>query len=68
MDKQFKGSYYAYNFTRIFQCAYYIFIHPQAVRLVKVKMKLLSHVQLYAPPWTVAHQAPLPMGFSRQGY
>ena len=25
-----------------------------------------SHVQLFAIPWTVAHQAPLSMGFSRQ--
>ena len=28
----------------------------------------LSHVQLFATPWTVAHQAPPPMGFSRQEY
>ena len=28
--------------------------------------KLLSRVQLCATPWTVAHQAPLSMGFSRQ--
>ena len=28
----------------------------------------LSHVQLFAIPWTVAHQAPLSMGFSRQEY
>ena len=26
----------------------------------------LNHVQLFATPWTVAHQAPLSMGFSRQ--
>ena len=26
----------------------------------------LSRVQLFATPWTVAHQAPLCMGFSRQ--
>ena len=25
-----------------------------------------SHVQLFVTPWTVAHQAPLSMGFSRQ--
>ena len=31
-------------------------------------MKLLSHVQLFATPWTVAYQAPLSMGFSRQEY
>ena len=27
-----------------------------------------SHVRLFATPWPVAHQAPLSMGFSRQGY
>ena len=31
-------------------------------------MKSLSCVRLFATPWTVAHQAPLPMGFSRQEY
>ena len=29
---------------------------------------MLSHVQLIATPWTVAFQAPLSMGFSRQNY
>ena len=33
---------------------------------MKVKVKSLSHVQLFATPWTAAYQAPLPMGFSRQ--
>ena len=28
----------------------------------------LSRVQLFATPWTIAHQAPLSMGFSRQEY
>ena len=31
-------------------------------------MKSLSRVQLFATLWTVAHQAPLSMGFSRQEY
>ena len=30
--------------------------------------KSLSHVRLFVTPWTVAHQAPLSMGFSRQEY
>ena len=34
----------------------------------KVKGKLLSHAQLFATPWTAAHQAPPSMGFSRQEY
>ena len=29
---------------------------------------LLSYVRLFAAPWTVAHQAPPSMGFSRQEY
>ena len=33
-----------------------------------VRAQLLSHVQLFETPWTVAHQAPLLMGFSRQEY
>ena len=27
-----------------------------------------SHVQLFVTLWTIAHQAPLSMGFSRQEY
>ena len=34
----------------------------------KVKVKLLSRVQLLVTPWTAAHQAPPSMGFSRQEY
>ena len=32
------------------------------------KVKSLSRVRLFATPWTVAHQAPASMGFSRQEY
>ena len=32
------------------------------------KVKPLSCVQLFATPWTIAHQVPPSMGFSRQGY
>ena len=34
----------------------------------KVKVKLLSRVQLLVTPWTATYQAPLSMGFSRQEY
>ena len=33
-----------------------------------VVVELLSHVWLYVTPWTVAHYAPLSLGFSRQEY
>ena len=36
--------------------------------LYTVKVKLLSCVQLFAIPWTVAYQAPQSMEFSRQEY
>ena len=32
------------------------------------EMKSLSRVRLFATPWTIAHQAPPCMGFSRQEY
>ena len=34
----------------------------------KVKVKSLSHVWLFATPWTVVYQAPQSMEFSRQEY
>ena len=33
-----------------------------------VKVRVLSRVQLFVTPWTVAHQAPPSMEFSRQEY
>ena len=51
---------------------------PSALRLfcsliymcvcVCVPVQSLSHVRLFVTPWTVAHQAPLSMGFPRQEY
>ena len=35
---------------------------------MKVKVKLLSRVQVFETPWMVAYQAPRSMGFSRQEY
>ena len=34
----------------------------------KLCLLMLSHVQFFVTPWTVARQAPLSMGFSRQEY
>ena len=33
-----------------------------------MKVKSLSRVRLFVTPWTVAHQAPPSMGFSRREY
>ena len=35
---------------------------------VKSEREWLSHVQLFATPWTAAYRAPPSMGFSRQEY
>ena len=35
---------------------------------IKVKVKSLSRVRLFATLWTIGHQAPLSMGFPRQEY
>ena len=46
--------------------------HLSFVTLVTIvflwSAQLLSHVQLFATPWTVAHQSPLSTEFSRQEY
>ena len=36
------------------------------LQCMKVKVKSLRHVRLFATPWTAAYQVPLSMGFSRQ--
>ena len=41
-------------------------VHSAVIMKVKVKVKSLSRVRLFATPWTVAHQAPQSMEFSRQ--
>ena len=38
------------------------------LKILKVKVKSLSCVQLFVTPWIVDHQAPPSMGFSRQEY
>ena len=43
-------------------------ITGQAVPTRACMLSCFSHVQLCATPWTVAHQAPLSVGFSRQEY
>ena len=36
--------------------------------VIYLSVQSLSRVRLFATPWTVAHQAPLSMGFPRQEY
>ena len=46
----------------------WVAISFSSARKWKVKGKSLSHVRLFATPWTAAYQAPPSMGFSRQEY
>ena len=43
-------------------------VHSAVIMKVKVKVKSLSCVRLFARPWTAAYQASPSMGFSRQEY
>ena len=42
--------------------------NQQSEQFFVVVVQSLICVQLFTTPWTVAHQAPLSMGFSRQEY
>ena len=56
-----KQSYKIFFFSTEFQA--------RVVRdLRRQSLCMLSHVWLFVTPWTTAHQAPLSMWFSRQGY
>ena len=44
-----------------------MYVFPLVVS-AKAKVKLLSCVQLFVTPWTVAYHTPPSMGFSRQEY
>ena len=44
------------------------YIYNMYIILHRCVCQSLSHARLLATPWTVAHQAPLSMKFSRQRY
>ena len=46
----------------------YIYYGLPLYYLIHQCAELLSYVQLFATPWTIAHQPPPSMGFSRQEY
>ena len=45
-----------------------LFLFVYRWRVLRRHAQSLGHVRLFATPWTVAHQAPLSMGFPRQEY
>ena len=46
----------------------YIYIYLIVFALWASEWKLLSRIQLFETPWTIVHQAPWPVEFSRQEY
>ena len=48
-------------------CPFLSYLELLLCRLCAV-LSHFCHIRLFTPPWTVAHQAPLSMGFSRQNY
>ena len=42
--------------------------NTKSIMLCYAILSLFSRVRLFVTPWTVAHQAPLSKGFSRQEY
>ena len=56
------------SFPSALSLTMYFYPPPNSKWKWKVKVKSLSRVRLFATPWTVAHQAPPSMWFSRQEY
>ena len=73
----FLPSYHAslssFNCSKVpIRAIHYIYVYRGVVliliRSVCACVCVISRVQLFATPWTVTHQAPLSIGFSRQEY
>ena len=52
----------------VHRAAHCCLVQNTLLLIVRRVVQLLSPVRLFETPWTVAHQAPLSMGFSRQEY
>ena len=50
------------------KCLLISWLRLPSTGIVKVKVKPLSRVHLFMTPWTLTHQAPPSLGFSRQEY
>ena len=55
----------SYSFSTLQHCQH---LTQQQFSRSSTNLGMLSHVQLLATPWTVAHQAALFLGFPRQEY
>ena len=60
--------YYIAIFNSLYNDHHQILIFKFCDIFIRHSTCVLSHVWFFVTPWTVAHQAPLPMEFSRQEY
>ena len=58
---RFLGAHVSY-----IKCLSTVSLHTHGFCFQACMLSRFSHVWIFATPWTVAHQAPLSMGFSRQ--
>ena len=64
------------NWEQVFQALFLIILPHNASHLLmhqyilikSLYVQVLIHIWLFVTPWTVTHQAPLPVEFSRQEY
>ena len=64
--KRVRHDWVTFSFTGYYGISsnkYYLYYFTYNVRA-----QSRAHVRLFVTPWTVTHQVPLPMEFSRQGY
>ena len=60
--------YYSAIKTNSFESVLMRWMKLEPIIQSEVSQKDKDHVQLFVTPWTVDHQAPLSMGFSKQEY
>ena len=63
LGKEFDKAVYCYLFYLTYMQGVYV-----CVCMRMCVLSCFSHVQLFATLWTIAHQTPLSMGFSKQEY
>ena len=56
------------HFSIPFDAFFFLWVTPCLRENLLCVLSCFSRIRVFATPWTVAHQAPLSMGFSRQEY
>ena len=65
MEADTFGTYYFLSNNQIEYVCIYMCVYRYTHTHICTHAQFLGRVQLFATPWTVAHQAPLSIGFSQ---